>query len=77
MWFPGAVLAATIGSLTGALLLYGIGHWFGDHRLRRLVHRYGRWFGVKEADLDKIIADRKRIEAENQRKLDDYNETLK
>jgi hypothetical protein len=31
----------------------------------------------KEKELDKVIAERKRIEQENQRKLDEYQETLK
>jgi len=53
MWLPGAVLAATVGSVVGALVLYWIGHWFGDERLRTLVRRHGRWLGVQERDLDR------------------------
>jgi len=51
-----ALLAATIGSVVGALILYEIGHLIGEHRLRWLVHRYGKWFGVKDADIDRADA---------------------
>ena len=53
MWLPGVILAATVGAVIGALILYGIGAWFGDERVRWLVRRYGRWLGVQERDLDK------------------------
>jgi membrane protein DedA with SNARE-associated domain len=48
-----ALFAATCGSIIGALILYYIGHWFVEHRLRRLVRHYGKWLGVKESDIDK------------------------
>ena len=48
-----ALLAATVGSVVGALILYEIGHLFGERRLRALVRRYGTWLGVKESDIDK------------------------
>lgn len=47
--FWGALLAATIGSTAGALVLYGLGRWGG----RRLVLRYGKWLRVSEEDLDR------------------------
>lgn len=47
------VLAATLGSLMGALALYGIGYWLGEPRLRRLVRRYGRFLLLDEEDLNK------------------------
>lgn len=53
---PGMMLAATVGSVVGAWVLYGIGAWIGPDRLRRFVVRYGRWFGVKEHDLDRAEA---------------------
>lgn len=37
----GVVLASTLGSVTGALLLYGIGTWLDEKRLERLVARWG------------------------------------
>jgi membrane protein DedA with SNARE-associated domain len=49
----GMIIAATIGSMVGAFLLYGIAAAIGPIRLRALVVRYGRWFGLDEADLDK------------------------
>ena len=51
--FLGMVLAATIGSMVGAFVLYGISAAIGPIRLRALVVRYGRWFGLDEADLDR------------------------
>jgi membrane protein DedA with SNARE-associated domain len=48
-----ALLAATIGSVVGALILYEIGHLIGETRLRALVHKYGKWLGVKDSDIDK------------------------
>jgi membrane protein DedA with SNARE-associated domain len=48
---PGMVLAATIGSVVGAWILYGISAAIGPERLHAFLVRYGRWFGVKERDL--------------------------
>lgn len=47
------ILAATVGSVVGAWVLYGISAIIGPLRLRRFIVRFGRWFGVKEADLDR------------------------
>lgn len=47
------IVAATIGSLLGAYLLYGITAAIGPVRLRRFVVAYGRWFGLTEEDLDR------------------------
>jgi membrane protein DedA with SNARE-associated domain len=47
----GMILAATVGSVVGAWALYGIAAVIGEARLHRFVVRYGRWFGLKEADL--------------------------
>lgn len=49
----GMVVAATIGSMVGAFALYGIAAAIGPVRLRALVVRHGRWFGLDEADLDR------------------------
>jgi membrane protein DedA with SNARE-associated domain len=43
----GAIFAATLGSVAGALVLYALGRWGG----RRLVLRYGKWLRVDEAGL--------------------------
>lgn len=53
---PGMILAATVGSVVGALVLYGLAAWIGPERLRRFVVAKGRWFGVKEHDLDRAEA---------------------
>lgn len=50
-WMPGMVLAATIGSVVGAWVLYGISAALGPDRLRAFVQRYGRWFGLDTDDL--------------------------
>lgn len=47
--FAGTILAATVGSLLGAFVLYGIGRLGG----RPLVLRYGSMLRVKESDLDR------------------------
>lgn len=52
-FLPGLILAASLGAVGGALILYYLAYWFGDHRLRWLIRRYGKWFAVSEADLDK------------------------
>jgi membrane protein DedA with SNARE-associated domain len=54
--FFGMVIAATIGSIVGAWLLYGISAWIGPVRLRAIVVRHGRLLGVKEKDLDRAEA---------------------
>ena len=45
------LIATTIGSITGALILYGIGAAAGQQRVRRLVERYGQWALLTPADL--------------------------
>jgi len=47
----GMILAATVGSVIGAWLLYLIAAWIGPDRLDRFLIRYGRWVGVKPADV--------------------------
>lgn len=49
----GVVLAATLGSVIGALVLYGAGWWLGEARVRSLVRRYGRFLLLDEDDLDR------------------------
>jgi membrane protein DedA with SNARE-associated domain len=41
-------VAATVGSVVGALALYGLGHWLGYDRLHRLAGH--RWFIVVSQD---------------------------
>jgi membrane protein DedA with SNARE-associated domain len=47
------LLVATAGSLTIALVLYGLGHWIGRERLRRWIERYGKWILLDPEDMDK------------------------
>jgi membrane protein DedA with SNARE-associated domain len=49
----GMIAAATIGSVAGALVLYGIAAGVGPERLRTLVERYGKWFRLTTDDLDR------------------------
>lgn len=49
----GVFTAATTGSLVGALILYGLGAWFGEDRVRAFVRRFGRWLFLREADVDR------------------------
>ncbi|MEO3946466.1 DedA family protein [Gorillibacterium sp. CAU 1737] len=53
---PGVVIAATIGSLVGALVLYGIGRVLDVERLESLVDKYGRFLRVTRADIRKADA---------------------
>ena len=47
----GMMIAATVGSVVGALILYFVSAAIGPDRLRTFVDKFGRWFGVKPADL--------------------------
>jgi membrane protein DedA with SNARE-associated domain len=51
--FAGAVAAATLGSVVGALSFYAVGRALGEARLRSLVRRYGHGLLLDERDLDR------------------------
>ncbi|MGA1763129.1 MAG: DedA family protein [Ilumatobacteraceae bacterium] len=53
---PVMILAATIGAVVGALVLYAIAAVIGDRRLAAFIERFGRWFGVKPSDLARAEA---------------------
>lgn len=53
---PGMILAATIGSVVGAWILYGAAAAIGPVRLHGLVVRRGRWLGVGRDDLERAEA---------------------
>lgn len=55
MTFVGVVLASTIGSVLGALVLYAMGSQLGEPIIRRLLQRYGRYLGTHEQDLDRAL----------------------
>jgi membrane protein DedA with SNARE-associated domain len=46
----GAIMWTTLGSVTGALVLYGLGAWLGRDRIRSLIKKVPL---VKVSDLDK------------------------
>jgi membrane protein DedA with SNARE-associated domain len=50
---PGMILAATVGSLVGAWVLYGIAAAIGPDRFHRFLDRYGKWFRLTSADIAK------------------------
>ncbi len=54
--FPGVLAAATAGSVAASLVLYALGRWLGEERVRRLVERFGRLARLKTSDLDKASA---------------------
>lgn len=47
----GMIIAATAGSLIGALVLYGLAAWIGPDRFTRFLIRYGKWFRLTPADV--------------------------
>ncbi|MDJ0390167.1 DedA family protein [Roseomonas sp. E05] len=48
-----AVLSGTAGSLLGNGLWYEVARAVGSRRIRPLVDRHGRWFGVSGQDMDR------------------------
>ena len=52
----GVILAATLGSVAGALVLYGVGYVIGQERIAWVVERYGRYAMLKQSDLDKTFS---------------------
>ena len=53
--FIGVTLTSTVGSIVGAIALYGIGAWIGERNLYKIVDRYGKIIRVKRSDLDKTL----------------------
>ena len=49
------ILAATAGSLAGALILYGAGTLLDRPRLLQLTKKYGRYLGFEAADLERSL----------------------
>lgn len=45
------IVAATVGAVVGALMLYYVAALIGPVRLGAFITRFGKWFGVKPADL--------------------------
>lgn len=55
-WVIGMIIAATVGSVVGAWVLYGFSSAVGPVRLRAIIIRYGTWIGFGETDLDRAEA---------------------
>jgi membrane protein DedA with SNARE-associated domain len=45
------ILAATVGSVIGALIMYWIAAVIGDERLHAFTRKFGKWVQIREADL--------------------------
>jgi len=52
---PLVILVATLGSVTGAVILYGIGTILTMDRVMFIVDRYGRIFRIKQKDIVKAF----------------------
>ena len=50
-----SVVAGTVGSVLGAVALYYVGLWAGEPVVRTFIRRYGRYWLLSEADLDRTI----------------------
>ncbi|XID91981.1 DedA family protein [Paenibacillaceae bacterium WGS1546] len=49
----GVVIFSTIGSIVGAIALYGIGYWIDEAKLERIVGRWGRILRLTPEDVRK------------------------
>ena len=47
------ILAATVGSVVGALIMYWIAAVIGDDRLHAFTRNFGKWVQIRESDLTK------------------------
>jgi len=45
------ILAATVGSVIGALIMYWIAAIIGDERLHAFTRKFGKWVQIREVDL--------------------------
>ena len=56
MGMVGVVVAGTLGSVLGALVLYWLGRKLGEERLKVFADRHGRWLTFSRADIDHASA---------------------
>ncbi|MEY3806387.1 MAG: hypothetical protein RIR69_1199 [Actinomycetota bacterium] len=49
----GALVAATVGSVVGALILYALGAFVSEERMMWLLHKVGRFVGFTKKDIDR------------------------
>lgn len=52
----GVIVVATMGSILGAVILYGIGYLINVDRLEAIIDRYGKYLRVKKEDIRKADA---------------------
>lgn len=52
----GVIVVATIGSIIGAVILYGVGYLINVDRLEAIIDRWGRYLRVKKEDIRKADA---------------------
>jgi membrane protein DedA with SNARE-associated domain len=50
-----AIAAGTVGSVSGAVILYYLGRWADEPVIRRFLRRYGRYILIPESDLDRAL----------------------
>ncbi|AIQ53890.1 DedA family protein [Paenibacillus sp. FSL R7-0331] len=56
MTIPGVLIAATAGSLLGAVVLYWVGRMLDVSRLERIVERWGGWLRISAKDIRRADA---------------------
>ena len=49
------LIAGTIGAVVGAVVLYYLGVWADELIVRRFIRKYGRFFLLTEADIDRTL----------------------
>ncbi|HSO27710.1 MAG TPA: DedA family protein [Anaerolineales bacterium] len=52
----GVVLAGTVGSLAGALVLYYLGKVFSEERMKDWAQDYGGWFLINRSDVESAFS---------------------
>lgn len=52
----GITMVGMFGSLTGALIFYGLGKWLGEQRVRVIISKYGKYAMLTTSDLDKSLS---------------------
>jgi len=53
MTVPGVIIASTLGSVVGAIILYFIGYWVDQKRMERIIVRWGRLLRLTTDDVGK------------------------
>ncbi len=56
MGMVAVILAGTVGSVAGALLLYWFGAKLGEERLKAFADRHGRWLTLSRQDVERAGA---------------------